>query len=862
VKPRPVRRLGLLPLALLAAACASSGSAPDERAPAIVRLLGPLGIDAGELGIRDAAAPVDPWRLRVVDHLLAHPLEAIGVARGLGARLHAERRSLVGIVTTAATFLDLEPRPPRPIRPSGMGGDALATLPPELRAIVLDLLGAMEEAAPRIRAAAARLSAEDRAFLLAALQPASEPGAPLDESGMWRFVELAERFDRAALVEGALIVAAAVDRAVAALRGWPGHVEPREPDPAWRTIAEGDVLAVADTPLGAVVIGGPGATTHRGDAALIVDLGGDDTYLGRAGGALGPDRPVAVVIDLGGRDRYVTSDDVAQGAGAFGVGVLVDLDGDDTFTARSIAQGAGAFGVGLLLDARGRDRYEARVHAQGAAAFGIGALADGRGHDRYEATLYAQGFGRTAGFGVLLDARGDDRYTIRGGPPDIRQPDHARTLGQGFAFGVRPLASGGIGLLLDARGSDRYGGEYFAQGASYWYGLGALVDDGGDDEYRATRYAQGAGIHGSVGVLWDGGGDDRYRARGVSQGVGHDWGLGILADAGGDDVYEATWLAQGAGNLDGLGLLIDLGGNDRYRAEAGDVQGSGRSARRSQSLGVLIDLGGNDAWARPPTGRLEWSGSGWGGALHADGSALGFSLAPRRLEPASLLRVPAPREPSYRRPDDPRFRPRDDAERRIQELLTEAADPEETAEGGARREAGRRELEALGPEALPALLRVLESLDVALANEAGSRLTHLGPAAHGPLLERLDHPSRLVRRRAAALLARYPTPELARALWARVGGDPDPWLRALGADALGRACLEDARDLLADLRARDPSLDVRHAAARSLRRLSSAGIEALLTAALADRAYQVRLAARQALRERAQGPSDCPAPTR
>lgn len=859
---RSRRPLAVVLAVLIAAACASTGRDAAGRTSVIAALLSPLGISVEEIGIRDLAEPLDHWRLRLVDHLLAHPLGAVATVRGIADEFYEAGGSLMKTVSLAARLLDIDVRPVGDdTRSTRVVAEAdLAFLPPELRTVVVDLLDAMAEAAPRLRAASAGLPPEDREFildfLLASVRPSGDRKRALDESDTWRFVELAGRFDRTALAEGSLIIAGAVDRAVATLQGWRGRVVPHPSDPSWRTLAEGDVVAVLRTALGPVVIGGPGPTIHHGGAALVIDLGGDDTYFGRAGGAVGPDRPVSIIIDLQGNDRYVAEVDVAQGAGAFGVAVLVDLDGDDTYSARDIAQGAGAFGIGLLYDVRGRDRYQAGTHAQGAAAFGIGALIDGGDDDRYRAVLSAQGFGGTAGLGLLLDASGDDRYVIAGGPPEGPEPGHTRTLGQGFGFGLRPVASGGIGLLVDWRGSDRYEGDYFTQGGGYWYGLGALVDEAGDDEYSATRFAQGAGIHFSVGVLWDGGGNDRYQARQMAQGMGHDYGVGILADADGNDVYEAVWLAQGAGNADGFGLLVDLAGDDRYRGQGDDVQGVGQAARRLQSLGLLIDVGGNDVFSRTPTGVVSWSRGGWGGALHAEATNLGFPLAPRRPEPSSLPRTP-PSFPPYRRPDDPRFAPRDDQERRVHALLEEALNSDETTEAAERRDSARKTLAGLGAAAAPALVRVLESLNIALAAQAIDTLNRLGAAAHPTLFAALDHPNWLVRRRASSVLTRRPAPEVARATWARTGADPDPRLRAIGAEGLGRACFEDGRGWLAALLAGDASIDVRYAAVRSLARLAAPEVDMLLAEARADRAYQVRLAAQQALRDRSSGRVDC-----
>src|SRR5437762_3408689 len=109
----------------------------------------------------------------------------------------------------------------------------------------------------------------------------------------------------------------------------------------------------------------------------------------------------------------------------------------------------------MLVDGGGDDRYAATAYAQGAGFFGIGVLVDDGGDDRYDAMTFAQAFGATGGLGALLEERGDDTYVLAGGPRDFREPDHAQSFGQGFAMGIRPVASGGIGLLADHAGNDR-----------------------------------------------------------------------------------------------------------------------------------------------------------------------------------------------------------------------------------------------------------------------------------------------------------------------------------------------------------------------------------------------------------------------
>jgi hypothetical protein len=848
---------------------------PRRDQTALEQVLAPLGIGPEELGIRDLNTARDRWRLRVVEHALARPLEGVGIARGMAAELRDARDSLARLIATAGRYLDL--RVPDPLG-AGAGGGTLAevlwdlrvpggapvasiedlprllqNVPAAVQCIVADLLQAMAAAAPILREASAWLSDEDRAFairMLGRIEPGPET---LDESDTWRLLDIAARVDRGRLLAGAAIVGAAVDRAREALGRWkragkPGLAAGAPPQDR-PDVAEGDVLLVAETSLGLVVVGGVGPTTYRRDAALIVDLGGGNTYLNRAGGTVGPAQPASIAIDLDGESRYVASADFAQGAAAFGVGMLMTLGGRNTYLARNFAQGSGLFGVGLLVDDGQGGAYEAGAYVQGAGVFGVGALVGEAGDGQFQATLYAQGFGMTGGLGLLLKEAGDDTYVIAGGPRDFREPDRAQSFGQGFGLGMRPLASGGIGLLARHAGRARFVAEYFAQGASYWLGLGALVNDANNGRYLARRYAQGAGIHLSVGILWAGGGDNLFSSWGVSQGCGHDFAVGILASGPGNDTYLSTWLSQGAASSDGIGLLVDLGGENRYLASGKDVQGHGRSARRSQSLGLLLDLGGKGSYSGPGKAGRRWDGFEYGGGLDAEGITLGFDLGPRRDPVAALGATPfGPKAPDgYPRPPDPRFATRDEAGRQVEALLRRAIEPLETPENTKAREEARRALIAVGREAVPALMDLLGSTQVLVVLETVDALVAIGGAAHPALMAGLEDPNWVLRRRAAHVLAQKPTPEIAPILAAKATGDPDPAVRAAAAEGIGRARPEGAASILAGLLEQDADPGVRHTAAVALGRLKDvAGLRAL-ERALADPAFFVRLAARKAL---------------
>jgi HEAT repeat protein len=838
---------------------------------ALERLLAPLTIAPDELGIRELNYARDSWRLRVVDHLLARPLDAVAIVRGLAGGLRATRGSLADLIRTGGRYLDLRPpavaegaRTRRPLTDvlRSLQSDGGIGLPPDterqvlrlplaVRPVVADLLDAMAVAAPMVRHASAALTEADRVFLIRALGQGPERET-LDETDTWRLLALSARVDRPGLLAGALVIAAAIDRARAALVHWRGEGKPgldsRNLGSAWPDVATGDVRLAVETSVGLVVVGGDGPTTYRRDAALIIDLGGDDRYDNRAGGTAGPEQPISIVIDLDGDDTYASSAKFSQGAAAFGVGVLLDLAGDDTYAADDVGQGAGLFGVGILVDVAGNDAYDARRFGQGAALFGMGALIDDAGQDRYRATTSAQGFGATGGLGVLLDEVGDDTYLLAGGPADFREPDQAQSFGQGFAIGLRPLASGGIGLLADHAGNDRYTASYFAQGASYWLGLGGLVDDAGDDRYLARRYAQGAGIHLAVGVLWDGGGDDEYRSWGVSQGCGHDLAVGVLADGGGSDQYVSTWLSQGVGSADGLGLLLDLAGEDRFVAERDDVQGHGGGGR-AQSLGLFMKVGGSATYAGRGRPDSQWDGAEYGGGLDARGLAPGIDTTPRPDPIAAAVASAFSRHaPSgYVRPPDPSFRPRDETARAVQRHVVRLLNPVETTEGQAARADARRELQALGSAAVPALIDLLTATRSEVAFATVDALIALGEIAHPALVDRLGDARWLVRRRAAYVLAQTATPAVARRLAPLAAADSDPVVRAAATDAIGRSPFAGAAAIVADRLGADPDAEVRVVAALASKAVADDAVKRALTRALEDPVFSVRLAARKTL---------------
>ena len=433
-----------------------------------------------------------------------------------------------------------------------------------------------------------------------------DDGDSAQVEGDIRALRLAKRVDRARLLQAGGVLACLTSREalreIARLARQPSIPVAGDPLPP---AFEGRLLYARLSPWGWILVGDEGPNVYGGDAALILDLGGDDQYLGNGGSPLRSRQfqkvwrrsPAGLLIDYGGNDRYLGNRPGDLGAAMCGVGMLLDLGGDDLYQGMRLCQGAAFCGLGILWDRFGDDVYLAAETSQGAAFFGAGFLLDDAGDDLYASALLSQAFGGAGGLGLLVDRDGSDRYLAdRPTPASYGLPDAYDGWSQGVGCGFRGYAPGGLGLLLELGGDDVYQAGTFCQGTGYFFGLGLVVDRGGDDVYRGGRYAQGSGAHQAVGILVDQAGRDRYIAGpAAAQGAGWDAAVGILDDGGGDDVYQAEELAQGAAAMNGVGVLRDRSGSDRYQARVG--QGLGGQVgywggRGAGNLGILIDEGG------------------------------------------------------------------------------------------------------------------------------------------------------------------------------------------------------------------------------------------------------------------------------
>jgi len=364
----------------------------------------------------------------------------------------------------------------------------------------------------------------------------------------------------------------------------------------------GDIVLYRETRHGPIVIGGRGKTSYGGRAALVIDLGGNDTYQ-FAASTLDQERALSVVIDADGRDRYECKEPGSLAAALLGVSLLFDLKGDDVYEGTRRTQGFAGGGVALLFDETGKDTYKGEEYAQGAAIFGLGLLVDQDREDSYSAYLYSQGFGLTRGFGLLCDQQGDDEYVATGKYPcTYGMAGVFQAASQGHGSGLRRMAdarapqyAGGIGMLMDGEGNDRYDAGNFSQGCGYFFGCGILTDQSGDDVMKGSRYTQGTGAHQAAGIVINDRGDDEYISSVAANQAGTwDVTAGMFLDYEGNDRYTADGLSQAGTAQTAFALLLDAEGDDTYEAKGGSAQGGTGSYdyHDKPSFSLFLDLGG------------------------------------------------------------------------------------------------------------------------------------------------------------------------------------------------------------------------------------------------------------------------------
>jgi hypothetical protein len=420
---------------------------------------------------------------------------------------------------------------------------------------------------------------------------------------VWR---IGQKVNLASLIEAARIQTAVTDEVVRVL----GATD-------LEGVGEGVILDRVFS-WGRVVVAGTGADQHTGDATVLVDLGGNDTYTNNAGSCMPGKAGSAVCIDVAGNDTY-SGGRFVQGCGYGGIGILVDLDGNDRYIAEDYAQASALFGYGFLVDHCGDDTYTANLGVQGFGLYGAGVLEDRSGTDTYTAAALAQGASTTLGVGVMIEGGGDDRYKTGEKYGFYNKRDGGCAQGSSTGMRVFPLDSGysvygGVGFLSEHSGNDVYDGASFAYGGGYVLAFGMMVDSAGNDSYEGDDYINGSGCHLASGVFLDRAGNDTYTHTGHSLGASLDRSVGVMIEQAGSDTYYGNDAVAYAVKPNGLAVFVDGEGKDIYHAQW-QSNGYARPSYEpdAPSTSFFFDYGGADTYRNTLARNSGTWGQDWRG---------------------------------------------------------------------------------------------------------------------------------------------------------------------------------------------------------------------------------------------------------
>jgi len=352
-------------------------------------------------------------------------------------------------------------------------------------------------------------------------------------------------------------------------------------------VPEGFESCILDTRIGRVGIFGAQSDTIAGAFSLVIDLGGDDLYLGNIASPSAESGAISVVLDFAGNDTYQSTDGHLLQA-CLGIAILYDLAGNDQYVSEQAGIASACYGTALLKDWCGDDIYlSSSAFSQGAAHVGVGLLLDLEGDDEYHSSGSSQAYGGSLGVGLLLDLTGSDGYNQNQEPASFVQ---GAGRGRWAEAGDGHSLGGGLGIFIEAGGADHYEAESFSQGASYFTGTGLFFELGGDDHYQALSHSQGYAAHFALAGFFEMEGDDRYNSRSnfgkITQvlGGGRDQSAGWFIEEQGNDMYHLGNRSGGIGDLNGVGILWDRKGVDSYTWHQNRVNA------RAPSLGYTIPL--------------------------------------------------------------------------------------------------------------------------------------------------------------------------------------------------------------------------------------------------------------------------------
>ncbi len=594
-------------------------------------------------------------RLSWYDHMLRHPLTAVAEAEQFTRDVHTaiveDHGSLARLLPIIANKLDLRKAElsKREVRKYPK-----VKTPQEALELVKQ---ALIEARADQAAALAPLTKGEIGELAANIYPVmigqNRVAHTLNDRGTGRrLVDLMERMDRGAMLAAAEALLPLSDPDVLdQLKNYPDSGE------VYVSGITGHVVARIETPAGAIIIGGKEANTYNldslGDVALVIDLGGENTY---NDGTVSIDRPLLVNVNLGGHNVYRSSKPAVQGGSILGVSMIVNTKGGNRYDATDLAQGSTIGGVGIIVEFGGDNTYRGVRRVQAQAIGGVGIIVSRGGGNSYHAGMWGQGLGGPLGFGILDDIGGNDHYYLGGLYPNSYKPETPgyEGFGQGVGGGIRQVADGGIGMLLNGGGHSVYEFDYLSHGGGYWCGLGFARDFGGNSkslicrknfygsdrtEALFQRFGCGWGCHYAQGFCFDDKGHSTFEGSIMGSGMGWDCSLGALCVLGGDNHFEAAnSLVQGCGAQGSIGILYQYGDDSDFKGYGQGYSPSNLTYHKPQDCGgnfsFLVCYGAGNKFG---CGAQEHS-------IIQRGTACGFLISrPRHDQPEP---TPTARRPS------------------------------------------------------------------------------------------------------------------------------------------------------------------------------------------------------------------------
>lgn len=682
-----------------------------------------LGMGPGDFGVRPerwdtrfTLVPVETW--------LTHPLALPPVMEEWKRDLKETRSSGMMFRLAAEWLKGLDQYPPFDISPSlsPLSGNVA---PQDVQQATASILKAIKQAQPLVEKAVESLPAADRQKLLTSWKAMATNHD--DQEGVRQTARLIQDFDTAAMASAAMIISAAVDRALPVLtRAAAKKVSFRQQ--RWQL------------PEGIVLLSGSKGDDYKAkdleNVLLLVDLGGRNTYEGPVAAA--GEKQIRVAIDLGEEVTLTEREQPSAGSGLLGVGLLYlpNPEGQKVITSGDFSQGAGFFGVGGLFLSGEASHLQAQNFSQGAGGFGIGVLADWSGRaTSYNLAFGGQGLGFTDGLGLFLH-RGDGG-SIKGGLTyaDPREDLAFSSMVQGVGFGPRALTGGGIGIHYVEGSRNRLEGSYFAQGAGYWHGLGACMIVGDENRLLSRRYAQGSGIHTALGSLTVSGNRNELFNWGVGPAYGWDFGIGHAAIIGNDNFLQADW-GSIHGEVGGRGLALIQGNGTKILLPG---MGTGTIVRNGPGYGLAV-LSGTDLQISLSTrsvsslDRFQYGVNHWGVIVSSGRVVLDPTLSRQTVSWPKTERAKAVEAERVQLQATLASADTREPAERIRSLLRVAAGfvLDNVAPGEA-----RRKLQSLADSEIPLVVSNLSADDVDGFAYLRSLLAMYGPAIHDGLVQEL-----------------------------------------------------------------------------------------------------------------------------